>query len=54
MATATLLNYELEEGQRLLDALNLAGLLTDSALWIYSSDSASCRYYPFFAKLNQN
>ena len=41
MATATLLNYELEEGQRLIDALNLAGLSTDSALWIYSSDSES-------------
>ena len=43
MATATLLNYELQEGQRLIDALNLAGLATDSALWIYSSDSASWR-----------
>jgi hypothetical protein len=43
MATATLLNYELEEGQRLIDALNLAGLSTDSALWIYSSDSESWR-----------
>ena len=41
MATATLLNYELEEGQRLIDALNLSGLSTDSALWIYSSDSES-------------
>ena len=41
MATATLLNYELEEGQRLIDALNLVGLSTDSALWIYSSDSES-------------
>ena len=41
MATATLLNYELEEGQRLIDALNLAGLSTESALWIYSSDSES-------------
>lgn len=39
--TATLLNYELEEGQRLIDALNLAGLTTDSALWIYSADSES-------------
>ena len=37
MATATLLNYEFEEGQRLIDALNLAGLSTDSALWIIQS-----------------
>ena len=41
MATATLLNYELEEGQRLIDALNLAGLSTESALWIYYADSES-------------
>lgn len=41
MATATLLNYEIEEGQRLIDALNSSGLSTDSALWIYSSDSES-------------
>lgn len=38
MATATLVNQEIEEGKRLIDALNAAGLSVDSALWIYSSE----------------
>ncbi len=38
MATATLLNYEIEEGKRFLDALNEAGLSIDSSLWIYESE----------------
>ncbi|AFY80485.1 hypothetical protein Oscil6304_0748 [Oscillatoria acuminata PCC 6304] len=32
MATATLLNQEIEEGKRLIDALNTAGLSVDSSL----------------------
>ncbi len=43
MATATLVSQEIEEGQKLIEALNSAGLLTDSALWIYSSDSERWR-----------
>jgi hypothetical protein len=43
MATATLVGREIEEGQRLIDALNQAGFLTDSALWIYSSESETWR-----------
>ena len=43
MATATLVGREIEEGQRLIDALNEADLPTDSALWIYSSDSETWR-----------
>ncbi len=38
MATATLVNQEIEEGKRLIDALNAAGLSVDSSLWIYSSE----------------
>lgn len=38
MATATLVNYEIKEGKRLLDALNEAGLAIDSALWIYDPE----------------
>ncbi len=38
MATATLVNQEIEEGKRLIDVLNAAGLSVDSALWIYSSE----------------
>ncbi|MEG5054040.1 MULTISPECIES: hypothetical protein [unclassified Microcoleus] len=36
MATATLVSYEIEEGQRLIDALNAANLSVDSALWNYA------------------
>lgn len=36
MATATLVSQEIEEGQRLIDALNAEGLSVDSALWIYA------------------
>ena len=43
MATATLVNQEIEEGKRLMDALNAAGLSVDSALWIYSSERESWR-----------
>jgi hypothetical protein len=39
MATATLVNQEIEEGQRLIDALNTAGVSVHSALWLYSSES---------------
>jgi hypothetical protein len=39
MATTTLVSQEIEEGQRLIDALNEANLSIDSALWIYSSES---------------
>ncbi|GDZ92413.1 hypothetical protein PA905_01080 [Planktothrix agardhii CCAP 1459/11A] len=38
MATATLVNQEIEEGQRLIDALNTAGLSVHSALWLYASE----------------
>jgi hypothetical protein len=43
MATATLVSEEIKEGQRFIEALNSAGLSTDSALWIYSSDSETWR-----------
>lgn len=43
MATATLVNQEIEEGKRLIDALNAAGLSVDSVLWIYSSERKSWR-----------
>jgi hypothetical protein len=43
MATATLVSQEIEEGQRLIDALNEAKLSIDSALWIYSSESETWR-----------
>jgi len=36
MATATLVSQEIAEGQRLIDALNLADLSVDSALWNYA------------------
>jgi hypothetical protein len=39
MATATLVGQEIQEGQRLIDALNEANLSIESALWLYSSDS---------------
>ncbi|MBE9141643.1 hypothetical protein [Planktothrix mougeotii] len=39
MATATLVNQEIEEGQRLIDALNDANVSVHSALWLYSSES---------------
>lgn len=43
MATATLVNYELEEGQRLIDALKAGGISGDSALWIYSPEKEKWR-----------
>lgn len=43
MATATLVGQEIQEGQRLIDALNLANFLVDSALWIYSSERETWR-----------
>ncbi|MFB2937912.1 hypothetical protein ACE1B6_21905 [Aerosakkonemataceae cyanobacterium BLCC-F154] len=43
MATATLVNQEIEEGQRLIDALKAAGVSVDSALWIYSSERETWR-----------
>ncbi|SKB15406.1 conserved hypothetical protein [Planktothrix sp. PCC 11201] len=38
MATATLVNQEIEEGQRLIDALNTAGVSIHSALWLYATE----------------
>ncbi|MGB3266367.1 MAG: hypothetical protein WBA89_20700 [Microcoleus sp.] len=43
MATATLVNQEIEEGKRLIDALNTAGLSVDSALWIYAIEPETWR-----------
>lgn len=43
MATATLVSYEIEEGQRLIDALNAANLSVDSALWIYAPEPETWR-----------
>ena len=43
MATATLVNQEIEEGQRLIDALNAAGVLVDSALWLYAPEPETWR-----------
>jgi hypothetical protein len=43
MATATLVSQEIEEGQKLIDALNEAKLSIDSALWLYTSDSETWR-----------
>jgi len=39
MASATLVSQEIEDGQKLINALNEAGFPTDSAMWIYSSES---------------
>ncbi|WP_449419559.1 hypothetical protein [Phormidium nigroviride] len=43
MATATLVSQEIEEGQRLIDALNAADLSVDSALWIYALEPETWR-----------
>lgn len=43
MATATLLSQEIEEGKRLIDALNAANLSVDSALWIYAPEPETWR-----------
>lgn len=43
MATATLLSQEIAEGQRLIDALNVAGLSVDSALWNYAPEPETWR-----------
>ncbi|MEG3975333.1 hypothetical protein QT970_12000 [Microcoleus sp. herbarium8] len=43
MATATLLSQEIAEGQRLIDALNAAGLSVDSALWNYVTEPETWR-----------
>lgn len=43
MATATLVNQEIEEGQRLIDALNDANVSVHSALWLYVSESETWR-----------
>ena len=43
MATATLVSQEIEEGQRLIDALNAADLSVDSALWIYAPEPETWR-----------
>lgn len=43
MATTTLVSYEIEEGQRLIDALNAANLSVDSALWIYAPEPETWR-----------
>ncbi len=38
MATATLVNQEIEEGQRLIDALKVNGVSVHSALWLYATE----------------
>lgn len=43
MGTATLVSQEIAEGQRLIDALNAAGVSVDSALWFYASEPESWR-----------
>ena len=43
MATATLVSQEIEEGQRLIDALNAADLSVDSALWTYAPEPETWR-----------
>lgn len=43
MGTATLVGYEIAEGQRLIDALNAAGVLVDSALWFYAIEPETWR-----------
>lgn len=43
MGTATLVSQEIEEGQRLIDALNAEGLSVDSALWIYALEPETWR-----------
>ena len=43
MATSTLVSQEIEEGQRLIDALKEAGLSVDSALWIYAPEPETWR-----------
>jgi N-acetylneuraminic acid mutarotase len=43
MATATLVSQEIEEGQRLIDALKAADLSVDSALWIYAPEPETWR-----------
>ncbi|WP_019487647.1 MULTISPECIES: hypothetical protein [Kamptonema] len=43
MGTATLVSQEIEEGQRLIDALNAADLSVDSALWIYALEPETWR-----------
>ncbi|MCW6051584.1 hypothetical protein K4039_16195 [Lyngbya sp. CCAP 1446/10] len=43
MATTTLVSQEIEEGKRLIDALNAANLSVDSALWIYAPEPETWR-----------
>lgn len=43
MATATLVSQEIEEGQRLIDALKAADLSVDSALWLYAPEPETWR-----------
>lgn len=38
MATATLVNQEIEEGQKLIDALNKESISVHSALWLYAPE----------------
>lgn len=38
MATATLVNQEIEEGQRLIDDLKVKGVSVHSALWLYATE----------------
>ncbi len=41
MATATLVNQEIEEGQRLIDALKVNGVSVHSALWLYATETGN-------------
>ncbi|NJL65701.1 MAG: hypothetical protein HC894_00345 [Microcoleus sp. SM1_3_4] len=43
MATGTLLSQEIEEGQRLIDALKAANFLVNSALWIWAPEPETWR-----------
>ncbi|MBD2484695.1 hypothetical protein [Planktothrix sp. FACHB-1365] len=43
MAKATLVNQEIEEGQKLIDALNDANVSVHSALWLYATEPETWR-----------
>ncbi|OCR00321.1 hypothetical protein BCD67_25310 [Oscillatoriales cyanobacterium USR001] len=43
MGTATLVDQEIQDGKRLIDALNQAGLSVNSALWLYLPEKETWR-----------
>ena len=43
MGTATLVDQEIADGKRLIDALNQAGLSVNSALWLYLPEKETWR-----------